>query len=124
MAEIRGMKELKEAFKNLNIQFGKNADTAVVLGGLSYIADVKKICPYKTGTLRRSIHVQPPEHKGGVVVAYAGTDLKYARRLEYGFADKDSRGRVYNQAARPYFRPPLDTNREKYINVIRKAMFR
>ena len=115
MVEIRGMKELKDGFKQLEQRMSVNARSAVILGATAYKGDVQKISPYLTGTLRRSIHVSDPEGSGTQVIAYVGTDLPYARRLEYGFG---------NQAARPYFRPPLDENRAKYIKIIKDAMFR
>jgi HK97 gp10 family phage protein len=124
MAEIRGMKELKDGFKELGQRMEANAVTAVVLGANAYKNDVQAGSPYKTGTLRRSIHVSDPETKGNQVIAFVGTDLPYAARQEYGFADTDSRGRVYNQAARPYFRPPLDQNKDKYISIIKGALLR
>jgi len=124
MAEIRGMKELKDGFKDLQQRMEANARSAVILGANAYKSDVQKGAPYKTGTLRRSIHVSDPEGSGMQVVAYVGTDLPYAARLEFGFADKDSRGRVYNQTARPYFRPPLDQNKDKYIQIIKTGLLR
>jgi HK97 gp10 family phage protein len=67
----------------------------------------KRKAPVLTGTLRRSIHM---EDVGSDAVS-VGTDLPYARRMEYGFAATDSLGRRYNQPARPYLRPALDENR-------------
>lgn len=124
MAEIKGMSELKAAFKELGPRFGKNAVVGVTLAAQSYKNDVQAGSPYKTGTLRRSIHATPPEDSGGAVVVYVGTDLPYARRLEYGFADTDSRGRTFNQPARPYFRPPLDQNRDKYLKIMTEQLTR
>ncbi|MFA5212944.1 MAG: HK97-gp10 family putative phage morphogenesis protein [Methanoregula sp.] len=124
MTAIKGMSELKAAFKELGQKFGKNTVVGVALAAQSYANDVKVLSPYKTGTLRRSIHAEPPEEVKGAVVCYVGTDLPYARRLEFGFADKDKKGRTYNQPARPYFRPPLDQNRDKYLKIITEQMTR
>jgi hypothetical protein len=41
--------------------------------------------------------------------------MKYALRLEYGFYDIDSLGRMYNQMARPFLRPALDENEDKIL---------
>jgi HK97 gp10 family phage protein len=71
--------------------------------------DAKRRAPVLTGTLRRSIHI---EDKGSHVVA-VGTNVPYARRMEFGFAATDSRGRRFNQPARPYLRPALDENRSQ-----------
>lgn len=36
-----------------------------------------------------------------------GSNVEYARRLEYGFVGQDSLGRNISQAPRPFFRPAL-----------------
>jgi phage gpG-like protein len=46
-----------------------------------------------------------------------GTSLVYAARLEFGFVGADSKGRVINQAARPYMRDSLNNN----VKEMRKA---
>lgn len=47
-----------------------------------------------------------------------GTDVEYARRIEFGFVGADSLGRVYNQAAQPYLRPALDENESAILKEI------
>jgi len=42
-----------------------------------------------------------------------GTILVYSRRLVYGFAGTDGKGRTVFQAARPYMRPALDRSKKK-----------
>jgi len=118
MVEIKGMRELKKALSDAAKNAEKKQETALKLVAQEYSNDVKAGSPYRTGTLRRSIHVE----KESSTKMLVGTDLPYARRLEYGFADKDKLGRVYNQAARPYFRPPLDTNKEKYRDIYAGAL--
>ena len=126
MVEIRGMSQLKKAFVDLGKQMQRNQEIALKLAANEYKNDVQAGSPYKTGTLRRSIHVEPVSGiiKDGEGRAYVlvGTDLPYARRLEFGFVGPDKLGRVYNQAPRPYFRPPLDNNFEKYKNIYLAAM--
>jgi hypothetical protein len=43
----------------------------------------------------------------GLVITMVGTNVEYARRLELGFSRADSKGRVYDQAPRPFMRPGL-----------------
>lgn len=38
--------------------------------------------------------------------------VPYAKRLEYGFTGRDSKGRQYNQAPRPYFRSTYEQEME------------
>ena len=52
------------------------------------------------------------------VVIDIGTDVDYARRVEYGFVGPDSLGRVYNQRAQPYLRPALDENEDAIVKEI------
>ncbi|HDY88890.1 MAG TPA: HK97 gp10 family phage protein [bacterium] len=54
-----------------------------------------------TGRLKRSIN-----HRIGIkasgIFARVGTNVKYARRLEFGFTGIDSKGRKYDQKPRPF----------------------
>jgi hypothetical protein len=50
-----------------------------------------------------------------------GSDVPYARRIEYGFHGADKRGRRYHQAAQPYLRPAMDQSRERAMNAIAMA---
>ncbi len=120
MTEIRGLTELKQAFSGLSKQFEQRMRTAIKMTANAYKSDVQDIAPYRSGTLRRSIHVEMVSNDTALV----GTDLEYARRLEYGFAGADSLGRVYNQQARPYFRPPIDKYIDKYRAIFTEEMGR
>jgi hypothetical protein len=95
----------------------KNETIAVRLAGQEYANDVKAIAPYKTGTYRRSIHVEMST-EGLHPVALIGTDVPYGRRLEFGFYDTDSLGRKYQQYPRPHWRPAWDANLQKYRDIM------
>ena len=91
---------------------GEEALNEPLLVGAWIIAnEAKRRAPYKTGTLRRDI--RPEIVEAGVVVV--GTSVPYARRLEFGFIGKDSRGRSYHQAARPFLRPAYDEKKDEAI---------
>jgi len=91
----------------------KNEAAVVKLAANEYKNDVQVIIHYKTGTLRRSVHVEVVQ-EGTAMVAYVGTDQPQARRLEKGFVGRDSLGRLYNQAPQPRWRPAFDRNLAKY----------
>ena len=56
----------------------------------------------RSGSHRRSIHVEGPTIGDGQVSAQIGPSMKYSRRLELGFMDmKDSLGRLYHQRPLP-----------------------
>lgn len=79
----------------------------------------KGAVPRVTSTLFRSIHIEDVRDELAVAV---GTDVEYARRIEYGFAGIDSRGRTYNQPAQPYLRPALDENRGAMVREFGEAI--
>lgn len=56
-----------------------------------------------TGRLRQSIAWTKPHWSGNTVTSEVGTNVKYARRLEYG--GMDSRGVMIEK--RPYFAPTI-----------------
>lgn len=89
----------------------KALNDPLLLGGWLIANEAKKRAPYKTGTLRRDI--RPEIVEDGVVVV--GTSVPYARRIEFGFIGKDSRGRSYHQAARPFLRPAYDEKKNEAI---------
>jgi hypothetical protein len=101
----------------------KNEAAVVKLAANEYKNDVQAIIQYKTGTLRRSVHVEMTS-EGLKQVALIGTDAPYAKRLEHGFMDKDSLGRVYHQSPAPRWRPAWDTNLPKYERIIKGAFNR
>ncbi len=53
-----------------------------------------------------------------VVVGRVGTNVPYARRLELGFFGTDSKGRNFNQEARPYLRPSLTENLPRLLKIL------
>ena len=120
---------------------GRTVERAVVAGALIVQNEAKRRAPFRTGTLRRSIHIgghtdlatdyQKPADVPELphptvstydVEVYVGTNLEYARRIEYGFNQADSLGRVYNQAAQPYLRPAIDENGDAVRQEIADAL--
>jgi phage gpG-like protein len=56
-----------------------------------------------TGQLRQSVKTSV-DIEGSKIIGIVGSDLPYARRLEFGYNETDSAGRHYNMAARPWLR--------------------
>ena len=52
------------------------------------------------------------------ILGVVGTNVIYGRRLELGFAGKDSLGRQYNQAPRPFIRPAFVRNRDRVKQIL------
>lgn len=119
--ELVGMDTCLAGLAHVIEEVESHKKTAVKLAGQAYANDVKVLAPYKTGTYRRSIHVQEPEMDiNGNYTVLVGTDLPYAKRLEFGYWGLiDSLGRLYHQYPRPHFRPPYDTERDRYLAIMR-----
>lgn len=81
-----------------------NADLYVKALALALQLRVQELTPVDTGRLRASVQVQPPiavvtAHTGAAI----GTNVEYARRIEYGFHGVDAIGRHYDQSGRGMF---------------------
>lgn len=82
---------------------------ALMAGANTVVNSAKRRVPKKTGTLSRSIHMEP-ESDNGVLV---GTDAKYAKYVEQGTAKKKGR---------PYLQPALTKNQQRIQNRVLRAM--
>jgi len=107
--EIKGLKELKQAFKDLGPEFAKRQKGALMVVANSYKSDVQTITPYLTGTLRRSIHAELVRDDTALV----GSNLEYAAPVEYGTGRRQPK---------PYFRPPIDLYYQKYKRLFLEVM--
>lgn len=110
---------------------GRQAELALVAGALLIQNQAKANAPAKTGTLRRSIHIGGHTAESGEGYSdiggnspqqvAVGTNLIYARRIEYGFSGTDSLGRTYNQPPRSYLRRAADEQRDAAIREVANA---
>jgi len=145
---VRGLERVERSLR------GRLVEKALVAGALLVVNEAKRRAVYRTGNLRRSIHIgghtdrtplgaytvkvskkgkrsyrgtqgtdigRPPQPTNGAAIKI-GTNLAYARRIEYGFIGTDSRGRRYHQAARPFLRPALDAKRDAVSREVAKAL--
>ena len=146
MSEIVGLPELLRKLNKLGeVGKGRAMINAVVAGALEISNDAKVRVKKVTGTLERSIHVgghvsesspgfTPHDEAGDYsdiggekiesnnASVLIGTNLKYAKRIEFGFMGADKLGRVYHQAAQPYLRPAYDTKKDKAYKVMGEAL--
>ena len=137
-AQIRGAESLTRKLAALqDITRGRMLERAVVAGALLVQNAAKENAPFRTGTLRRSIHigghadlnpdgvagkVNDPEVDDTSVAVFVGTDVEYARRIEYGFEGADRLGRTFHQPAQPYLRPAVDETRREVVQEIGEAL--
>lgn len=97
---------------------GPAAGAALLSGAQVLVNEIKAKAPVKTGDYRRSIHAE----RTGPTEVTIGTNKPQGRRLEYGFNAVDKRGRRYHQAARPHFRPAIDTKGAAAVAEVSKAL--
>ena len=119
---VRGGASLMRKFGKLTSSAQAQLISRAVLAGAEPIKNrAKELAPYKTGELRRSITTSVLESTPTMARVAIGSDKVYARRIEYGFVGKDSLGRRYNQAAKPYLRPALDEKRNEAVREMKEA---
>jgi HK97 gp10 family phage protein len=128
------LKLLERAVQN------KAIEQALVSGALVIVNQAKINAPYRTGTLRRSLHIGghtklTPEYQsksedqgqyGSVgmppgTAVMIGTNLPYAARVEFGFTGQDSLGRTYDQAAQPYLTTAFEEKKDEAVKEIGDA---
>jgi len=109
---VFGDKEIAKKFQQLSNQ-KEVLESSVLSGSLLVQNSAKEKAPYRTGNLRRSIHAEILEATNTRAKAKVGTDVEYARPVEYG---------TKNRRAKPYLRPALHENKQAVINEIRDAL--
>lgn len=111
-------------------------ERALHAGAQEILNSAKDKAPYKTGTLRRSLHSETNEKSGARVSVLAGTDLEYAAMQEFGGTVVPTKGRflvfeidgkkVFARKvtipAHPYLRPAFDEQKGEAVKVFRLAV--
>lgn len=134
---LKGQEELLKNLEKLGSKLHKALEAATAAGALLVVNDAKTNAPYKTGTLRRSIHIGGftslvPDYNPGdarntqtfgdlgkgkktdtAVELKIGTDLIYAAPQEFGTS---------TIPAHPYLRPAVDENKDKVPKEIGAAL--
>lgn len=144
--EIVGLDEFKGRLKKLDdAAAGKALERAARAGALPIRNEASRRAPKRTGTLRRSIHIETIAVKPKAALVAIGTDLEYAAIHEFGgvihhpggtpYILIDSQVRFVSKAnapagapvtaphdipvpARPYLRPAFDTKKEEAVKEI------
>ena len=126
---LKGGEELAKAFAALAEDIkGPALEAATRAAALPILNQVRITVPeggrtpYKTGTYRRSFHMETVEKTPERCTVQVGTDSPYGKRLEYGFVGADKLGRVYNQSPRPHVRPAFDENKGAAVEEFRAAI--
>ena len=110
---LNGMDDLKRKLAKLDGNLSAALESAVTSGAILVQNDAKILAPYLTGNLRRSIHTATIEKSDVRVVVAVGTDVEYAKTIEFGGSRKAPQG---------YLRPAADKNRDKIVKEIKDAL--
>lgn len=107
-----------KSLQRVRLVLGSEAALACVKAGARVLLnEVVPNAPYLTGTYRRSIRIEDVSETEVVV----GSDVPYARRLEFGFVGVDKRGRHYHQAPQPHWRPAMAYKRAAIVGEMADA---
>jgi len=138
--KILGGESLIKKFDSIGAEMTHKIETAIKSGALILQNEAKKKTPYRTGTLRRSIHIETLKKSGSDVEVAVGTDVSYAKSVEFGSGPRIIRPKTKKALfwpgaahpvrlvhhpgtkAHPYLRPALDDNKEKILQEIRTCM--
>jgi HK97 gp10 family phage protein len=121
--QITGLDKLLAHFQRLGQAVRTEAlGVALMSAAQPVVNSAQELCPVVTGTLRRSIHAELGSVEPDKATVLVGTDVVYARRIEWGFVGADSLGRVYHQGAQPYMRPAIDSNRDNVKTELNSAL--
>ena len=136
--EVVGDADLRQKLQSLTADVQGQVLAAAVLAGADVIrnAAVAK-APYRTGTLKRSLHAELEGASTTQATAIIGTDAPYAAQVEFGgtitpkskkllhwvdASGVDHFAKSVTQVARPYLRPAFDEKSDEAANEIGNAL--
>ena len=115
---LRRMRELRGVAADPDV-----LEAIAQAGADVFEAEAKLRCPKVTGALADSIHTETIERSATRAKVGVGTNLPYAKRVEFGHArpTATSAGRPVRQAPQPYMRPAYDTKKEEARRAMREV---
>jgi len=123
--EMLGLPEFRAQLKRLSDAANADALADAVTAGLMLIQNAaKEKAPVRTGTLRRSLHIEVEEKRRNYAMAALGTDVVYAAMQEFGGVVKNAFGKgiTVTIPAHPYLRPAWDENIDAAKREIKDAL--
>jgi len=117
--EVKEGKALAEKFRHAGKEAQNKIDKALLKAGylVERTAKIYQTPHVDTGRLRASIATRLVPRN-----AQVGTNVVYARRIEFGFKGDDSLGRTYNQAAYPFLKPALKDKEMEIKMILHKGL--
>lgn len=119
--QVQGLKELHNMLQQLPVRIEKNIMRGALRAGANVMRDAaRQAAPVEDGTLKRSIKTSSTNIKKGNVVVNVGTDLFYARMVEFGTASYyTGTGRT---VGKPYTIPKTSKKTGKISKRTKKAI--
>lgn len=128
MIRLEGLGALKARFDAARQAATSHLEAAAKAGALVVENEAKRLCPVRSGHLRRSIHAEVVSRSLARVAVIVGTNVEYALHVEYGTRPHEIRAkngralhwagalhpvaRVHHpgSAPRPFLRPAMDAH--------------
>lgn len=111
--EVEGGRELARRFRELSQDAGTELEEALVKSALFVERDAKLNSPVDTGRLRASISNTNEGFGTDNPSVMIGTNTQYAAAVEFGTSKK---------SAHPFLFPALNSNKQKIIKTLAKAL--
>lgn len=135
--DVIGEEELQRKLRLLEAAVQGAQLAAAVTAGAELVQNAAKIkAPFRTGTLRRSIHTETVSVAPTRAEATVGTDVVYAKQVEFGGTIRPKKAKMLHwtdesgehfarsvtQPARPYLRPAFDEEGDNAGVEVREAL--
>lgn len=117
--KIDGVQGVEDSCKYVKNAVAGALEVIAYAGAFPIQTEAQILSPKLTGTNARSIHTEVVNKSSLRCTVLVGPHTPYARRLEYGFMQRDRLGRMYHQAAQPYMRPAYDTKKQESLDEMR-----
>ena len=111
--KIEGQKELQERLKKIESTAKTAIEQALLNSALIVERDAKINAPVDTGRLRSSIMHRDKDFGTNEPMIEVGTNVEYAPYVEFGTS---------KAAAQPFLFPALNSNKQKILKEIAKAL--
>ena len=121
--KVNGLPEALSKLRKYQSRKKEQIKDELAIGAFKIETLAKQTVPVgkiRGGRLRASITTDLSDL--ALLSARVGTDVKYARRIEFGFIGADILGRHYHQEAQPYLYPAFFTYENEIVKAIGRVL--
>ena len=109
-------------FRALRVQVPSRVGAVSERAAKKLQSAVKAVVPVDTGQYRDSITIDKSSPNRATYTFEVGSDVPYARVLEFGFVGTDSDGNTISRPPRPHWRPLMDEFENSFVQDIRDVL--